>query len=197
MPTTLIPRFKAAERRAIVIDLSRKGLTFPQIAQAMHAQYPDKVHPNYDQRHAYRDVKWCLQNIRVEMALPTEERREMETQRLDGLRAVYGLKALQGDHKSLDSLLKVMDKYALLHGLYKAAKREDVLTVESVMPMLDAMFGIMNQLSLAWDGRMHVSDTFLAQLQQRLEAMAAAAPGMALLMQGQGAPASASAPETS
>lgn|SRR3990167_692697 len=198
MPQGTLARFKAAERRSVVLELKEHGATYQQIATLMHQRYPGKVHPNYDARNVFRDIKYCLEHLRQEMTLVVENVRTLELARLERLMMPYYAKAITGDHKSLESVLKIQSRAAAYQGLDKAPKRDDVLTMDTLLPLLETVNRAWNDACLALLTP-EMQEQLFGMVQQRLEALAAAAPGMAaLLTQGQedGAPAD-SAPEAS
>jgi hypothetical protein len=203
MPATLSTKLKAAERRSIVLQLKESGATYEQIATIMHQRYPGKVAASYDKSKVFTDIKACLTQLRQEMTLVTDNVRTLELARLERLMMPYYTKALTGDHKSLESVLKIQARAAAYRGLDKAPKRDDVLTMDTLLPLLETVNRAWNDACLALLTP-EMQDQLFSMVQQRLEALAAAAPGMAALLsggsseaEGSGAPADTSAPEAS
>lgn len=198
MPATLSAKLKAAERRSIVLQLKESGATYEQIATLMHQRYPGKIAKGYDKARVFLDIKACLTQLRQEMTLVTDNVRTLELARLERLMMPYYAKALSGDHKSLESVLKIQARAAAYQGLDKAPKREDVVTTDTLMAFLEAVNRTWNDAALALLTP-ELQEQMFAMVQQRLEAMATAGPGMAALLtqgQGDGAPGG-SAPEAS
>lgn len=168
---TSFPRLKAAERRAIVLELRERGASYRQIAQTMHQQYPHRISSAYTERQVHTDVTIALQELRDKMAVSADHVRTLELNRLDKLMLTYYGKALSGDHKALDSVLKIQAREALYLGLDKVPQRPDVLTAETVLPMLDAIHRVWNDAALRVLAPAQL-EQLLSAVQQGLDAMA-------------------------
>lgn len=195
MPQSALARLKTAERRDIILRLKEQGATYEQIATLMHQQYPGRIAATYDKTRVYKDVKACLIQLRETMALTADHVRTLELARLDRLLMPYYAKALQGDHKALDSVLKIQARAAAYQGLDKAPKRDDVLTVDAVMPLLDMVNRAWNDAALALLTP-EQQEALFSMVQQRLEATAAAGQSMQALLSGGSEPASSEGEST-
>lgn len=97
------PELLAKENQ--VIELRRAGITWAKIAEQTGYAGPAGAFRAY-QRVAERFIRPNL-----------EELRDMELDRLDRLQAAVWGKALNGDVRSLDAVLRIIDKRAKLLGL--------------------------------------------------------------------------------
>jgi hypothetical protein len=104
------PEVVEKERR--VLELRRAGYTFDDIAKTVGYASPSGAFYALS-----RALKRTLQQ-------PANELREMETDRLDRLQAAVWPKALAGDNKAVDTILKIMDRRARLLGLDAPSKMQ-------------------------------------------------------------------------
>lgn len=120
MATSKAKQVELAERRAKAVKLRTAGQTWEAIA----------VELGYCNRGAaYKDVMVALDEARAELAVSTEQFRELSLQRLDAMRrkvqevidqAGAGAAALQ----AIDRLVKIDEREARLLGLDQAQKVE-------------------------------------------------------------------------
>lgn len=102
-----------AEKRRQALELRKAGVGYEQIALKVGYSGPGA---------AYREIHAALREITRE---PAEELRTLETERLD--RMLMGLweKARAGDLKTVDRVLRIMERRSRLLGL-DAPERKDV-----------------------------------------------------------------------
>jgi len=93
-----------------VLELGRAGYTFDDIARNVGYSSPSG---------AFYALKRALKRT---LQQPADELREMETDRLDRLQAAVWAKAIQGDTKAVDAVLRIMDRRARLMGLDSPTK---------------------------------------------------------------------------
>ena len=78
-----------AQRRAYVAELRERGITYAQIADAVRQRFPDTCPPTYDQRYAYVDVRYILDqaaDVTIEAKRPL---RALANARLERLHAAF------------------------------------------------------------------------------------------------------------
>lgn len=114
-------KMKVSVRRKLVVDLRLSGLTFSEIAQAVKQQIPDTA-DSYDERYAWRDLNKALENNRVELGESAQQLREMMLLQLDTVMTVVYTRALEGDYKAVDRMIKLQEQKARLLGLYAPAQ---------------------------------------------------------------------------
>jgi hypothetical protein len=112
-----------ADRRRNAVELKIGGATWQQIADRL----------GYDSRaSAYTDVRRALQQSVAELAIPREEYRQLELDRLDEMQNALWSKVLEGDTKAIDTSLRLMDRRAKLLGLDAPTRTEGVLTLDAI-----------------------------------------------------------------
>lgn len=113
--TTSPRRLEAARKQAEALQLREDGDTFQQIADKIGYATRDS---------AQKAVMAALDKMLSE---PAEHVRELELIRLDGLWRVTYKKAKEGDIKSVEAALKIMDRRARLTGLDKQIDQSTVV----------------------------------------------------------------------
>lgn len=113
MPASDAQRLKTAHRRSQNLQLKLAGLGWDEIAERLG--YSGKAA-------ACKDFARALEQTRSTIALNAEELREIEMLRLDRVRAGSWKRALSGDPKSADIVLKVHDRVVKLHDLTGAQR---------------------------------------------------------------------------
>ena len=106
-------------RRKEALELRKLGFTYREIADGMITKYADKLPPTYDERYAYRDVKQEINEIVSETKETAREVIELELQRLDELFNSVFQKAIGGDMKAVDRVLRIQERRSKLLGLDK------------------------------------------------------------------------------
>jgi len=107
-----VTRVRAAERRDQAIKLRLKGLGYTEIGAEMGCS----------RRSAYRMVSRAVELANVKRHETVEQMIVMELARLDELqRAVYD-KAVGGETKAIETVLKIMERRARLRGLDQPTK---------------------------------------------------------------------------
>lgn len=101
-------RTKTAERRAKAIQLRLSGVDWQTIANRLG--YSDKAA-------ACKDVTRALEANQAAARKAGEDLRIVELARLDRLQSALWAQALHGDHKIVDTLLRLMQRRARLTGL--------------------------------------------------------------------------------
>ena len=95
-------------REAQVLELRRAGLTFQAIADQIDGP------PKYDRAAAYLDFKRALARV---VAPQVNEVRDLEADRLDRLQVAVWAKALRGDLKAVDRVIRISERRSRLLGL--------------------------------------------------------------------------------
>ena len=103
--TKKAPDPEQLERELKVLNLRLAGATWAEIAQAMGYAGPSSAYYTY-QKAAERMIRPKL-----------EEYRDLELDRLDRLQRGLWAKAVGGDPRAVDSVLRIIDKRAKLLGL--------------------------------------------------------------------------------
>ncbi len=105
-------RLRALERQRRALELRRSGRTLEDIARTL----------GYRQRAgAYKAIASALQRTLRE---PAEALRNLEMERLDRLQVALWPRAVQGDVKAVDAILRIMERRARLLGLDMPQRRE-------------------------------------------------------------------------
>ena len=99
----------AAERAAAAMTLRRSGATYPEIARQLGYADPSG---------AYRAVQRGLTETLQE---PADELRAVELDRLDRMQMAHWSRALAGDVKATQMVLRIMERRARLAGLDRPA----------------------------------------------------------------------------
>lgn len=95
----------AAERRTMALQLRKAGLTYQEIADRVGYSAPCG---------AYKAVKTALEALPVEAV---DELRQVEGARLDQLQAGLWARAVAGNPKAIEQVLRIMARRAALMGL--------------------------------------------------------------------------------
>jgi Rad3-related DNA helicase len=115
MPASKAQQATTAKRRAQAIALRLAGMDFDTIAERL----------GYANRGAAsKDVWRAVEAHRLEEAQAVANLREVEGQRLDRLQAAVWAKALKGDVKAIETVLKVITQRAKLFGLDAPVRAE-------------------------------------------------------------------------
>lgn len=99
-----VSRIRIAERRAQALELRRSGMDYREIAARL----------GVSTTLAWRDVQAAVKDIIRE---PAEDVRTLEIERLDRLFEAHYARALNGDHRSTELCLKVMDRRGRMLGI--------------------------------------------------------------------------------
>ncbi|TQF04770.1 hypothetical protein E6W39_24255 [Kitasatospora acidiphila] len=111
------------ERRRAAVELRIQGKSWQEIADLL----------GYDSKGtACNDVRRALQKAVQALAVPMEEYRQLELDRLDKMQDALWPKVLEGDTKAVDTTLRLMDRRAKLLGLDAPTRTEGVLTLDAV-----------------------------------------------------------------
>lgn len=109
----------AVDRRRYALQLRSAGLDYRSIFTEVVSRFgAEMLPPSYDERYVWRDVKFEIDKIKKEMSENANDLRILEMNRLDDLQTALMPKALQGDVKYVDRILKIMHQRAMLFGLY-------------------------------------------------------------------------------
>ncbi|MBV6697450.1 hypothetical protein KV557_09970 [Kitasatospora aureofaciens] len=112
-----------AERRRDAVRLRIAGKTWQEIADLL----------GYDSKGgACKDVSRALQKAVTDLALPLEEYRQLELDRLDAMQDALWPKVLDGDTRAIDTALRLMDRRAKLLGLDAPTRTEGVLSLDVI-----------------------------------------------------------------
>lgn len=112
------PKPEVIDKERQVLELRRGGATYDEIARATGYATAQGASLAYS-----RALKRTL------MDAGSEELREMELDRLDRLQRAHWFKALAGDEKATDRVLKIMEHRARYLGLYAPAKLQVEATI--------------------------------------------------------------------
>lgn len=123
-------RAKTAERRAQAIQLRLSGVDWQTIADRLG--YSDRAA-------ACKDVSRALETNQKAAEKAGEDYRVLELARLDRLQAALWAQALHGDHKAVDTLLRLMQRRAKMLGLDEAPDGAD--TARSMLGDLSRALG--------------------------------------------------------
>lgn len=121
-------RAAVAERRVKAINLRLAGVDWQTIA--------DKL--GYTSRGAAcQDVTRAFEQRRKAEGRAAEEMRHVETERLDRLQAAVWGRALKGDLKAVETVLRIMARRALLNGLDAPTKADTSVKITYDIPGVD------------------------------------------------------------
>lgn len=115
MPASRAQQAATAKRRAQAIALRLAGMDFDTIAERL--RYANRGA-------ASKDIHRALEANRIEERQQVETLREVEGQRLDRLQAAVWAKAIKGDLKAVETVLKVIAHRTRLYGLDAPVKAE-------------------------------------------------------------------------
>jgi hypothetical protein len=111
------------ERRRSAVQLRIQGKSWQEIADLL----------GYDSKGtACGDVRRALQKAVADLAVPLEEYRQLELDRLDAMQDALWGKVLEGDTRAIDTSLRLMDRRAKLLGLDAPTRTEGVLTLDAI-----------------------------------------------------------------
>ncbi|NUQ98584.1 MAG: hypothetical protein HOY79_19195 [Streptomyces sp.] len=111
------------ERRRAAVKLRIEGKSWQEIADLL----------GYDSKGgACKDVSRALQKAVTDLALPLEEYRQLELDRLDAMQEALWPKVLDGDTRAIDTALRLMDRRAKLLGLDAPTRTEGVLSLDVI-----------------------------------------------------------------
>lgn len=108
MPPSKVKQALVSKRRAQAIALRMAGMDYATIAERLDYGSPQA---------ASKDLYRALRSYREEEEAKVEEWRQLESQRLDRLQAAAWAKALKGDLKAIETVLKVISQRSKLLGL--------------------------------------------------------------------------------
>lgn len=108
MPPSKVKQALVSKRRAQAIALRMAGMDYATIAERLDYGSPQA---------ASKDLFRALRSYREEEEAKVEEWRQLESQRLDRLQAAAWAKALKGDLKAIETVLKVISQRSKLLGL--------------------------------------------------------------------------------
>lgn len=103
---------EVVEKERKVLELRRAGYTFDDIARSVGYASPSG---------AFYALSRALTRT---LQQPADELRKMESDRLDRLQMAVWARALQGDPKAVDTVLKIMDRRSRLLGLDAPTKMQ-------------------------------------------------------------------------
>jgi hypothetical protein len=124
---------ETADRRAYVLEYRRGGMKYRDIAAKMERQFGDRLPKGWDERYAYKDVKRSLEAIKQDISEDAAAVRTMELERLDSLLLALWPRAIAGDYKAVDRVLKIMERRARYLGLDSADVLDlNIKTIEHI-----------------------------------------------------------------
>ena len=107
-------RLSAAERRKQILKLRRYGMPFSEIAE----------HVGCTPQYCHKVVRAYLDKLSDEMAEDVKQMRRLEAERLDAAHRAAWPKAIKGDLRAIDRVLRIMERRAKLFGLDAPQRRE-------------------------------------------------------------------------
>lgn len=134
--STGVRNLSALDRQMQALDLRKSGASFAQIAQALGYATPSGAH------------KAVMSAIKKTLREPAEEVRTLELERLDRLQMAAWTKAIKGDLRAIDAVLRIMKRRAELLGLDAPARiNVEMAVVEEVDRMIEA--GVLSEADRA------------------------------------------------
>ncbi|MBK5937161.1 helix-turn-helix domain-containing protein [Halorhodospira halophila] len=109
---TAAARINSAHRKAQALELRQSGMTYAAIGGEL----------GISNAQAYRLVSAALREIREQAREEAEQLRDLEAARLDQLQHALWDKALGGDLRAIDRLLRISERRAKLLGLDAPAR---------------------------------------------------------------------------
>ena len=108
------------ERRTFTLELRKAGVSYRNIVEAAIEHFGRENLPkSYDERYACQDVMRWIKQARDDMREDAEDILQLQLQRLDDLMFALWDRAITGDLKAIDRVLKVMERRAKIIGLDK------------------------------------------------------------------------------
>lgn len=104
---TTSQRITAAGRRSRAVQLRIEGLTFAEIGKELRISGP----------RAYQLVREALSLLTEHTVERADRLRTLEAMRLDELHAAFWDKAIAGDYRAADRVIRIMERRAKLFGL--------------------------------------------------------------------------------
>lgn len=112
-----------AERKQQALYFRTLGLNYREIYEQMVRLYgADKLPGSYDERYVYRDIQEEVHRVKAELSETANQVRIIELQTLNQMQSAIMTRALSGDYKAIDKVLKIMNTRALLLGLNAPAQ---------------------------------------------------------------------------
>lgn len=108
-------------KQAKALELALAGASYEQIAKACGYQHRSS---------AMRIVKLAIKKWSPIDSADAEAMRDVELARLDRLQAAHWSKALKGDHRSTEMILRIMRRRSLLIGLDAALKVDATISAD-------------------------------------------------------------------
>lgn len=108
---------RASQRRARALELRLAGMTFRRITEIIKQEFGDDCPPSYNERHCWNDIDDELRRQRAEISENASAVLDLELQRLDQLLLVAMNRAMGGDMKAVDRVLKIMERRSRFLGL--------------------------------------------------------------------------------
>ena len=108
------------ERRTFTLELRKAGVSYRNIVEAAIEHFGREALPkSYDERYACQDVMRWIKQARDDMREDAEDILQLQLQRLDDLMFALWDNAIRGDLKSIDRVLKIMERRAKITGIDK------------------------------------------------------------------------------
>jgi hypothetical protein len=147
----LTERLETAERRHFVLSERRKGSSYRQIASMAVDKFGAGHLPlGWDERYAAKDVSRELERLRSEVLENVENLRDLELQRLDSMQTALWPKAMNGDVKAVDRILRIMHRRSNYVKL-EAAEHADTGAARMIADALRASAEQNRELFSLWD----------------------------------------------
>jgi Homeodomain-like domain-containing protein len=100
-------RLTAKQRRQAAFEARKRGYTYERIGRML----------GISRQAAYKTVKSELVKIELKTAETAEEIKRLELERLDALQNAFWEKAISGDEKAANHILRIMERKSRLLGL--------------------------------------------------------------------------------
>jgi hypothetical protein len=150
-----VPSKEVIEREVKVLEMRRAGFSFQAIADELHISHRSDAAKLYK-----RAMARTLQE-------PAADIRRLESERLDALQVGVWARAIAGDPRSVDSVVRVMERRAKLlgldhaHGIAERALELEAAKVRLIAVALGKMF---DELGLTEAQRRRGQEILLAEL---------------------------------
>lgn len=104
------------------LELRIAGLNFRDIVNQLKLEFGDRIPPGYSENMCSKDLQFALNNIKAEIRESAENMIELELQRLDQMMLIFMDKALTGDVKAGNMVLRIMERRSRYLGMDKPAQ---------------------------------------------------------------------------
>lgn len=104
-------------RTARAIELRIAGLNYRDICNQLRNEMGDRLPPGYSEYMCSKDVQFAINDIRANVREKAQDMMELELMRLDNIEMVMMDKAMLGDVKAANMVLRIMERRSKYLGL--------------------------------------------------------------------------------